>query len=157
LGYSLGKAATIWGAGHLIAEFAKPVIDYAKSSLSSIENYIGSGGHINTGTTTVRTGNLIPVVADPLASAPPIDTVPSVPVDQLSTLEQAYGAHVPSFTGDNFGKAFNAARKSLGAGHLFQWTDAAGNTDIYPTNFKEEGMFKGLSSAVVDMLKKGIK
>jgi hypothetical protein len=168
LAYSFGKAATLWGAGVAAQEAAQSVLTYFNQTIPSIESRdpnaaINTGldreevnsvrsGSINTGpdreeVNSVRSGlgQAANISGEPLQSP----TLPPIPL--TTPLEQEYGSKIPSFSGD-FKTAFAAARAQLGAGHLFHWGD-----DVYPTNTKEEGFYKGFSNAVKTLLQQGVK
>jgi len=182
LAYSIGKVGALWFAGHEIAEFAKPVLDYAKSSFHAISDYITGGGKIlghniahvtasaeydlaktelyRDGSTTPRGyhsnlgGDVRSALSNSLKLPDPLKDFSVSSPHAMTALEKAYNREIPDLTekGD-FTKAFAYAREKYGSGRLFTF----GN-DVYPTNFKEkEGMFKGFSDSVIELLNKGVK
>ena len=153
--YAFGKSALLWGAGVKAQEAAQSVLDYFNQTMPAIsargpDAPINTGGgspaNVNLGTVDTPGGAL---AGGGQFSVPTPDAMPSAPL--TTPLQQAYGEPIKNYTGD-FQKAFASARNELGSGKLFHWGD-----DVYPTNYEEEGIFKGLSNAVKTMLQKGIK
>ena len=163
--YSIGKLLAIVEVGSFVGD----MIQYANIHLPGVESHCASNpdlrindspdeGWVDAPASTSGSPNVNLGTVDTPGGAvagggqftiPTPDATPSVSL--TTPLEQAYGENIPDYQGD-FKTAFAKARSDLGTGKLFHWQN-----DVYPTNYKEEGFFKGFSDAVKQMLQQGKK
>jgi hypothetical protein len=71
----------------------------------------------------------------------------------IDKLQDLYGKSIKSYSG-SFRDAFAAARKELGSGGIFSWTDpTTGQIKPFTTKTKGEGQFANIAGNVVNYLR----
>ena len=84
----------------------------------------------------------------------PMTNIPSTGNSYIDKLQDLYGAPIESYSG-SFRDAFAAARKELGSGGIFSWTNpATGELEPFTTNTKGEGQFANMAANVVNYLRR---
>lgn len=179
--YSVGKAAALFGAGYAAKELfdmgmswlnqvedlpipPEPPVevthgsaqmkpsDFAPNSPAAIDTdaILDNPTRGGLGGVTPETPAETPPGGTPAATTQSLTPTGNAYIDKLQDL---YGKPIQSYSG-SFRDAFAAARKDLGSGGIFSWTDpATGQIKPFTTNTRGEGQFANLATDVVNYLK----
>jgi hypothetical protein len=182
IGYAVGKAVTLFGAGYAAKELfdmgmsllnqvenlpippKPPLGDISSdSALMNPEDLAGPARPAS----APPSAEEVPVIQPddrPIRVKPeevsvgngPFDpesaSLPSTGNPYIDKLQDLYRMPIKSYSG-SFRDAFAAARKDLGSGGIFSWTDpATGQIKPFTTNTRGEGQFANLATDVVNYL-----
>jgi hypothetical protein len=149
LAYTMGKAAALWGLGYgarQLFDLVWPLLQQAESlPVPPIPPEVRAGASSTPQdfdptewAPTDSSQGEIPGDADAAVRAlgGPITNLPSTGNSYIDKLQDLYGAPIESYSG-SFRDAFAAARKELGTGGIFSWTDpTTGQIKPFTTNTK---------------------